>query len=308
MTDTDRPRFGIGMRILSGVLFAGMMICVKAVSEEVPLGEIVFFRSAFAIIPLIVFLWLRGEFPQGLATKRPIGHLIRASFGALALFASFAAIARLSVAEATLIAQLSPVLMALAAVVLLALAAVVLLGERLTIWRVSGLVFGFTGVIVMVWPELGHSGASGGRLIGFGLAILSASLAAMALIMVRSLNRTESPGAIALYFVLASMIGALLTFPSGWIIPSSWTLFLLIGSGLFGGFAHIAMTLAFRYAEATRLAPFEYIAILWLILADLLIFRLSLSTSFLFALPLVLLGAAIAAAEKNKALPLHKAQ
>lgn len=300
MTDTDRPHLGIGLRILSGVLFAGMVICVKAVSEDVPLGEIVFFRSVFAIIPLIVFLWLRGEFPQGLATKRPVGHLVRASFGAVALFASFAAIARLSVAEVTLIAQLSPILMVLAAVDLL--------GERLTIWRVSGLAFGFTGVIVMVWPELDHSGASGGRLIGFGLAILSAALAAIALTMVRSLNRTESPGAIALYFVLASMIGALLTLPSGWTIPSSWTLFLLIGSGLFGGFAHIAMTLAFRYAEATRLAPFEYIAILWLILADLLIFRVSLSTSFLFALPLVLLGAAIAAAEKNKALPLNTAQ
>lgn len=294
MTDTDRPRLGIGLRILSGILFAGMVICVKAVSEDVPLGEIVFFRSAFALIPLIVFLWLRNEFPQGLATRRPIGHLVRASFGALALFASFAAIARLGVAEVTLIAQLSPILMAIAAVVLL--------GERLTVWRISGLAFGFAGVIVMVWPELGHSGASGARLIGFGFAILSAALAAIALIMVRSLNRTESPGAIALYFVLASMIGALLTLPSGWIMPSSWTLFLLIGSGLFGGFAHIAMTLAFRYAEATRLAPFEYIAIIWPILADLLIFRLSLSTSFLFALPLVLLGAAIAAAEKNKSL------
>jgi len=300
MIDTDRPRLGIGLRILSGALFAGMVICVKAVSEDVPLGEIVFFRSAFALIPLIMFLWLRGEFPQGLASKRPIGHLVRASFGALAMFASFAAIARLNVAEAILIAQLSPILMAIAAVVLL--------GERLTVWRVGGLAFGFAGVIVLVWPELGHNGASGARLIGFVLASLSAALAAIALIMVRRLNRTESPGAIALYFVLASTVGALLTLPYGWIMPSGWTLFLLIGAGLFGGFAHIAMTLAFRYAETTRLAPFEYIAILWPILADLLIFRLSLSTSFLLALPLVLLGAAIAAAENNKALPLKTAQ
>jgi drug/metabolite transporter (DMT)-like permease len=300
MIDTDRPRLGIGLRILSGALFAGMVICVKAVSEDVPLGEIVFFRSAFALIPLIMFLWLRGEFPQGLATKRPIGHLVRASFGALAMFASFAAIARLNVAEAILIAQLSPILMAIAAVALL--------GERLTVWRVGGLAFGFAGVIVMVWPELGHNGASGARLFGFVLASLSAALAAIALIMVRRLNRTESPGAIALYFVLASTVGALLTVPYGWIMPSGWTLFLLIGAGLFGGFAHIAMTLAFRYAETTRLAPFEYIAILWPILADLLIFRLSLSTSFLLALPLVLLGAAIAAAENNKALPLKTAQ
>jgi hypothetical protein len=40
MTNTDRPRFGIGLRVLSGVLMAGMFVCVKAVSEDVPLGEI----------------------------------------------------------------------------------------------------------------------------------------------------------------------------------------------------------------------------------------------------------------------------
>lgn len=73
----------------------------------------------------------------------------------------------------------------------------------------------------------------------------------------------------------------------------------LIGAGLFGGFAHIAMTLAFRYAEATLLAPFEYVALLWPLIADLLIFRLPLSTSFLFALPLVLPGAAVAATERS---------
>mgnify|MGYP001592199424 FL=1 len=132
------------------------------------------------------------------------------------------------------------------------------------------------------------------------MAVLSAALTAIALIMVRSLNRMESPGAIALYFVLASMAGAMFTVPLGWVMPSGWTLFLLIGAGLFGGFAHIAMTLAFRYAEATRLAPFEYIALLWPVAADLLIFRLPLSTSFLLALPLILIGAAVAAAEKKK--------
>ncbi|WP_299292543.1 DMT family transporter [uncultured Tateyamaria sp.] len=295
MTAPDRPRIGIGLRLLSGLLMAGMFVCVKAVSDDIPLGEIVFFRSAFALIPLIVFLWWRREFPHGLATRRPLAHLLRAGFGALALFASFAAIARLNVAEAILIAQLSPILMAVAAVALLR--------ERLTVWRVAGLVLGFAGVIVMVWPELGAQGAGDARLAGIALALLSAVLSALALIMVRSLNRTESPGAIALYFVLASMLGALATLPLGWVMPGSWTLALLIGAGLFGGFAHIAMTMAFRYAEATRLAPFEYVALLWPILADLAIFRLPLATSFVFAVPLVLLGAAIAAAEKSRPEP-----
>lgn len=292
MTQRDRPWFGIWLRILSGVLMAGMLICVKAVGADVPLGEVVFFRSAFAILPLVLFLWLRGEFPSGLATKRPIGHFVRASFGALALFASFAAVTRLTLAEVTLIAQLTPIFMTISAVGFLR--------ERLTIWRVWGLALGFGGVIIMVWPELGMSEATDMRVIGFALALLSAGLAALALIMVRSLTKTESAGAIALYFVLASMAGALVTAPFGWIRPDPQTLALLIGAGLFGGFAHIAMTVAFRYAEASRLAPFEYIALLWPILADLLIFRLPLATSFLLALPLILLAAIFAAFEKQK--------
>jgi drug/metabolite transporter (DMT)-like permease len=291
MMGIDQSKRGIVLRILSGLLMGGMFVCVKAVSEDVPLGEIVFFRSAFAIIPLIIFLWMRREFPQGLATKRPMDHFLRASFGAIALFASFAAVARLNLAEAILIAQLSPIIMAIAAVFLLR--------ERLTRWRVGGLIFGFAGVVVMVWPELNTSTASNTRIVGLLFALVAAALSAIALIMVRSLNKTESPGAIALYFVLSSMIGAIATIPLGWIMPTSLTLLFLIGAGLFGGFAHIAMTLAFRYAEASRLAPFEYIALIWPLLADLLIFRLALSTSFLVALPLVLLGAIIAAAERS---------
>ena len=241
---------------------------------------------------MILFLWLRNEFPQGLLTKRPFAHFLRASFGVLSLFASFAALARLSVAEAVLIAQLSPMLTAIAAVILLS--------ERLTRWRVLGLVLGFSGVVMLVWPELGGSNLERARLVGIALGLVSAALSALSLVMVRALSSTESPGAIAMYFVLASMAAALVTIPWGWVMPQSTTLWLLVGAGLFGGCAHIAMTLSFRYAEASRLAPFEYLAFLWPVLADLFLFRLPLATSFLLAAPLVLAGAAVAAMERKK--------
>jgi len=291
-----RPSLGISLRLLSGVLMAGMFVSVKAVSEDIPLGQIVFYRSFFAIFPLIIFLWVRKEFPSGLATKRPSAHFLRASFGALALFASFAAVARLNLAEAILISQLSPVLMAVGAVFILS--------ERLTRWRIWGLVFGFCGVIVLVWPDLTTTTPDAGRLLGYAIGLAAAILSALALIMVRNLSRTESPGAIALYFVLASMVGGMATVFWGWVTPDIPMLTLLILSGLFGGFGHIAMTLAFKYTEASRLAPFEYVALLWPLLADLFIFQLELSTAFLLAVPLILMGAVIAAAEKpDKAGP-----
>ena len=289
---TDHPVLGIALRILSGALFAIMAIFIKALSGNVPVGQIVFFRSAFALIPLVIFLWLRSEFPAGLATKRPFGHLLRSGFGAAAMFASFASIARLPLAEATLLGYLSPVFTAVAGVAILS--------EKATVWRIGGVLLGVAGVLALVWPELGYGSGNASRLVGYGLGLIMGLLTAFALIMVRTLNRTESPGAIAFYFVVASMIGGIATIPLGWVWADAHTLILLVLAGIFGGLAHIAMTLAFRNAEASLLAPFEYLAVLWPVLADLLIFKAPISSAFLVALPLVLAGAGLAAMEGRR--------
>ncbi|PJE27086.1 EamA domain-containing membrane protein RarD [Pseudooceanicola antarcticus] len=292
----ENPTRGILLRLLSGLLFAGMVVMVKALSEDIPLGEIVFFRSAFALIPLVIFLRLRGEFPAGLRSKLPWGHVLRSGFGAAAMFTSFASIARLPVAEATLIGYLSPVLTAIAGVVLL--------GERATPYRVGGIALGLAGVAVLVGPELGAGPMDRVRLAGLALGVATAVLTSLALAMTRSLARSgESPGAIAFYFALTSALAGLLTLSSGWIMPSSETLILLVLAGLMGGFAHIAMTLAFRYAEASRLAPFEYVSLVWAVLADLLIFGLPVGPVFFLALPLLLGGAALAALERGRRQP-----
>jgi drug/metabolite transporter (DMT)-like permease len=289
--EADRPLAGILLRLLSGILFTGMLVCIKAVSTVAPVGQTVFFRSAFALLPIVVFLAWRREFPAGLASRRPAGHLLRSGLGAAAMFASFAALAYLPVAEATLLAQLTPVLMALGGVLLL--------GERFTLHRVGALLLALGGVAILVVPGL-EAGAAGGRLPGYGLGLLAALFSAAALLTVRRISRTETPGAIAFYFVLVTTLAGLATLPLGWA-PLTWPeLGLLILSGLFGGTAHIAMTLALRYAEASRLAPFEYVALIWPVLADLLIFGVSISSGFLLALPLVLGGAVLAAFEGRR--------
>ena len=294
MTQSDHAGFGIMLRLLSGFLGAAMVVSVKAVSDDVPLGEIVFFRSAIAILPLVLFLWLRAEFPGGLRTKRPWGHVMRSGFGAIAMFTSFASIARLPIAEATLVSYLAPVLTAVAAVVLF--------GERMTPFRTGGLALGLAGVAVLVWPELGGGEIDQRRMVGLGLGVITAVLTALALAMTRDLVRTDSPGSVAFWFAITSAAAGLLTLPAGWVMPSGSVLGLLVLAGLFGGCAHIAMTLAFRYTEASRLAPFEYVALIWPVLADLLIFHLPLAPAFLLALPLVLSGAALAAMEGRRSV------
>ena len=50
-------------------------------------------------------------------------------------------------------------------------------------------------------------------------------------------------------------------------------------------------------SQASRLAPFEYTAVIWALLADFVIFDLQLSTTFILAAPMVLLGVTLASLE-----------
>ena len=290
-TEEDRPGLGIGLRVLSGALFTGMLVCIKAVSDEVPVGQSVFYRSLFALLPIVVFLLVRREFPRGLATRRPLGHALRSGLGAAAMFASFAAVAMLPVAEATLLAQLTPVFMAIGGVLLL--------GERCSLNRAGGVVLALAGVAVLILPGLNAS-SSNGQAAGYALGALGALLTAGALLTVRRISRTETAASIAFYFILVAALAGLATMPLGWAALNRLEFSLLVLSGLFGGAAHIAMTLALRYAEASRLAPFEYIALVWPVLADWVLFGISVSSGFLLALPLMLSGVALAAMEGRR--------
>jgi drug/metabolite transporter (DMT)-like permease len=59
-----------------------------------------------------------------------------------------------------------------------------------------------------------------------------------------------------------------------WVWPSrpiDWAVFAAIG--LFGWAGHQLMTIAHRYAPASTLAPFIYVQIIYLSLADFLVFH-----------------------------------
>ncbi len=281
---------GIGLRILSGVLFVAMACCVKSLSADVPVGQIVFFRSAVAMVPLVLFLMWCREWPQGLATQRPMGHLVRCVLGCLAMFASFATLGFLPVAEATLLTYLSPLFVVILAGPLLA--------EHVSPVRWAGVVLGLSGVAILLVPEMAATGAADGRLIGLGLGVLTALLTAGALMQLRRLAQTESPGAIAFYFALVCTLAGFATVPFGWVWPTAGEAALLVGAGLFGGAAHIAMTVSFRYAPASALAPFEYVTVLWAVSSDVLLFGGWPQPAFAGAATLVVFGALLVARQE----------
>lgn len=197
---------GVTLRILSTLAFALMGVCVKALGDTVPLGQVVFFRSASALLPLLAYLFWRGDWPRGLMTSRPMGHIGRCLMGAAAMFTSFATIRLLPLAEATMLSYLVPVM--------LALLAWALLGERLSARRVSGVALGLAGAAAFCLPAFAGVLPDAGSL-GVVLGLVTAVLTAGALIQVRRLTLLgEGAGAIAFWFAVISALGGLATLPT----------------------------------------------------------------------------------------------
>lgn len=282
---------GISLRVGATFFFTLMVIFIKWLSDEIPVGQVVFFRSAFALIPLVLFLMWTRDFPSGLSTKRPGGHVARCILGCLAMFASFASLKYLPLSHASIIGYMAPIL----AVVL----AGFLLKESVSAARWFGVVFGFLGMLVLVLPTASSAHVDVTYLTGVGLALAMAILTAGAKIQIRSLALTENAGAIAFYFALTCTLAGLVTLPFAWATPSWNQLGLLVCTGFAGGIAHIMMTLSYQYSEISKLAAFEYLALVFAVIADALFFDVLPEPAF-YAAAACIICATLVVALKDK--------
>ncbi|ESR24225.1 DMT family transporter [Lutibaculum baratangense] len=256
---------GIGFKIGSALAFTIMGALVKILSETVPIGEIVFFRSLFALPPLLVWLVVRRELPGALHTRQPMAHFWRAVVGLLGMVLNFYALSLLPLPNVTAIIFVSPL-------IVLPLAAI-FLGERAGIYRWSAVGVGLFGVLVILSPNLsGGLSAGDGAALGSVSALSAAVMMAVVVIHVRNLTKTESTGAIVFYFSAYSTLLGLATLPFGWILPGGTTLLLLVLTGLIGGVGQILITQSYKYAPASVVAPFEYTTMIWSLLLGFFVF------------------------------------
>ena len=246
----DRPLAAILSMCVGVLLFAVMDAIVKEAAARYGTIQIVFFRSAFAFLPVAAYLARTGGFAQ-LRTKRFGGHVLRAGIGLSAMFCFFHAFGVLPLADVVAIGFAAPIL-------LTALAGP-LLGERVGWRRWSAVTAGFVGVLIMLRP-------TGTIALGSLIALAGTLGYTLTIVAIRQLSRTESAGTIVFYFSALSTVGAGLLLPFDWITPDARGWILLIAIGLLGGFAQIFMTRAFSLGPASVVAPFDYVAILWVTL------------------------------------------
>ncbi|MBN8534315.1 MAG: DMT family transporter [Rhizobiales bacterium] len=263
----QRPLIGILFKIASAFAFSCMGATVKVVGSitpadaSFPVGQIVFSRSFFALLPVFIWMGVVGKLSSAFQTNNHKGHLKRGLIGSLGMFFGFSALVLLPLTDATAISFTSPLI----SVVLAAF----VLGEVVRLYRWSAVLIGFCGVIIMLWPYISADAISRqpdtklalGALFGF----IGATCAAFAMIEVRRLTSTESTSAIVIYFSLMTTTFGMLTVVGGaidpdwaWRTPSFKQGFFLVLVGVMGGFGQIFLTESYRRAPASTVAPFDY--------------------------------------------------
>jgi drug/metabolite transporter (DMT)-like permease len=171
--------------------------------------------------------------------------VLRGVTGTGSMACYFLAISRLPLGDAVMISYASPIVVALLSPWIL--------GERPVpgLWGALGL--GFAGVALVAGPRFE------GDALGVGAALATAVFAGLAYIYVRESARTERSDTIVFWFC---GIGSMITAPTLWpspTIPSVSGQLALLGVGLLGLLAQLAMTRAYALGDAATISLYSYL-------------------------------------------------
>lgn len=268
------------MKLLSVMAFLGMQTFIKAAGSGIPAGQITFYRSFFALIPIFVYLAMRKELASAFRTSSFTGHLKRGTLGMIAMVMGFFGLIHLPLPDAIAIGYASPLM----AVIFAAL----ILKEKVRIYRWTAVAIGILGVLIISWPKLTmfeQGGMGGNEATGAIAVLLSAVIGGLAMVQTRQLVKTEKTFTIVLYFSLLSAAFSLISLPFGWNGLSWETKLILVCAGICGGLGQIFLTQSYRLADVSTVAPFDYssiifgIAIAYVLFGDVPTWQMLLGTT-----------------------------
>jgi drug/metabolite transporter (DMT)-like permease len=256
---------GVAFLVLAMLIFSLQDIAVKWIGGNYPVLEIVTFRSLIAL-PLTLLLF-RYEGGQGLpTTQRNMLEYIRGVFYFLSYTTYFMGLAALPLAEIAAIKFSGPLM--------ITILSVMMLGETVGPRRWLALFVGFMGVLLIVRPGVAAFN------MGSIFILISVLFYALAAILTRKLQPTDSSATMAYYsslvyliatFILAPLVILVGDFPDAhpsvaflfraWAMPSLLDWIIMSGLGLVWAAGMYFIARAYSVALASVVAPFEYIAL-----------------------------------------------
>ena len=255
-------RRGMALMLLGAVVLTSSDAVSKSLTARYPVGELIFLRGLFVMVPVLLVVRARGGF-AALNVTDLRGQLARA---ALFVISSVLFVTSLSVLPLPLVTALSFV-----SPIFMTVLAIPLLGERVAWQTWCAVLVGFAGVVVTIYPGADMMGAG----LGWAalLPVIGAFAAALRDILTRRIAARESSASILFYSMGITILLALASAPFGWRWPVGWDLLFFPAVGVLMGCAHFCMIEALRLCEVSLLAPLRYAMILWSIALGVLIWQ-----------------------------------
>ena len=217
MTSRPQNNASLGILFILAGIFAISIndMLIKRLSGDYPLHEIVFFRAATAL----VFTMVMVRFEGGLAvlrTRQPLLHAVRGLLIVIANMAFFAALASLPLADATALFFAAPLF--------ITVLSIPLLGEKVGAMRITAVLVGFVGVVIMQRPWADASALDAPRIVLL-LPVLAALTYALNQLRTRRLGIESKASALSVYVHVSFLVVSL-------------GFFLIVGFKHIGNFEH----------------------------------------------------------------------
>lgn len=255
---TDRPLHGILMIICSTAFLASSDAMAKYLSRTgMPSVEIAWIRFlVFVVILLPIVLAPASGNPM--RSTRPLLQVFR-GLGLLCSSIFFImALGYLPIAEATATGFISPLFVTGLSVLFL--------GEKVGLRRWTATIAGLLGVLIIVRP--GTAAFQPGTIF----PIISALGWATALVLTRKISGADRAITTMAFSAITGFLVLSVVVPFYWIVPSWTQIALGVGIGVAATVGHWIVVLAFRYADASVLAPFSYVQLVWVTLIGFFLF------------------------------------
>ncbi|WP_211333535.1 DMT family transporter [Sinobacterium caligoides] len=255
--------------------FMLMAVAGRELTASLAISQILFVRSLIGLVIIVGILHWRGSWSS--VHRGQLGwHGLRNSCHFIAQFGWFYGLAMIPLAEVFAIEFTVPVWTGILAVLCL--------GERMTLPRLSSIVLGLLGMLIILRP--GFEQIAGPAWVVLGSAVFFG----ITHTTTRKLTADNSAIAIVFFMVLVQAILSSIPAAIQWQQPSPLAWFWLVVVALSALLAHWSMATALSHADLGVVIPMDFLRLPLIALVGYWFYQESIDLFLLFGAGLMLLG------------------
>ena len=247
---------GILLMIATMFFFGVMDVMAKEVAHRTDTVMAIWARYAGQTV--VVALLVAPRLKNVLKTSYPGLQLLRSVFLLVATSCFFFGFVAIGLANAAAIMSLNPIL--------ITLGAALILSEKFGPRRAFGVGAALVGALIIIRP--GSQMFSGAAILPVFAAIAYAGYA----LTTRFVGRDEDAWTSLLYTAAFGAVVLSVVVPFFWVQPDRLAVFLMVIMGSIGALGHFCLIRALMVAEASAIAPFSYVGLVFATVWGMVIF------------------------------------